>query len=54
VLFTSLHHYELFKTALKSLLGNGLKTWLTVFVLSVSFVLIIFMQGCSKAGADRR
>ncbi|MDD4431778.1 MAG: FtsX-like permease family protein [Bacteroidales bacterium] len=36
---------KLFKTALKSLLGNGLKTWLTVFVLSVSFVLIIFMQG---------
>ena len=33
------------KTAIKSLLGNGLKTWLNVFVLSISFVLIIFMQG---------
>lgn len=35
----------LFKTALRSLLGNGLKTWLNVFVLSFTFVLIIFMQG---------
>jgi putative ABC transport system permease protein len=35
----------LFRTALRSLIGNGLKTWLNVFVLSFSFVLIIFMQG---------
>ena len=35
----------IFKTAIKSLLGNGLKTWLNVFILSLSFVLIIFMQG---------
>ncbi|MDP4240264.1 MAG: FtsX-like permease family protein [Bacteroidota bacterium] len=35
----------LIKTALRSLIGNGLKTWLNVFVLSFSFVLIIFMQG---------
>ena len=35
----------LLKTALRSLIGNGLKTWLNVFVLSFSFVLIIFMQG---------
>ena len=25
-------------------MGNGLKTWLNVFVLSISFVLIVFMQ----------
>jgi len=31
--------------ALRSLIGNGLKTWLNVFVLSFTFVLIIFMQG---------
>jgi len=35
----------LVKTAFKSLIGNGLKTWLNVFVLSFTFVLIIFMQG---------
>lgn len=35
----------LLKTAFRSLIGNGLKTWLNVFVLSISFVLIIFMQG---------
>jgi len=35
----------LFKTAMRSLIGNGLKTWLNVFVLSFTFVLIIFMQG---------
>ncbi|MDR3652029.1 MAG: FtsX-like permease family protein [Paludibacter sp.] len=35
----------LFKTAFRSLIGNGLKTWLNVFVLSFTFVLIIFMQG---------
>lgn len=29
----------------RNLLGNGLKTWLNVFVLSVSFVLIIFSMG---------
>ena len=33
------------KLALQNLIGNGLKTWLNVFVLSISFVLIIFMQG---------
>ena len=31
--------------AFRSLIGNGLKTWLNVFVLSFVFVLIIFMQG---------
>lgn len=36
---------KLFKTALQSLIGNGLKTWLTVFVLSIAFVMIILMQG---------
>ncbi len=33
------------KTAIQSLIGNGLKTWLTVFVLSLSLVMIIIMQG---------
>lgn len=35
----------LLKTALQSLIGNGLKTWLTVFVLSMAIVMIIIMQG---------
>lgn len=35
----------LLKTALQSLIGNGLKTWLTVFVLSMALVMIIIMQG---------
>ncbi len=39
---------KLFKTAFKSLIGNGLKTWLNVFVLSISFVLIILLQGILK------
>ena len=38
----------LFKTAFRSLIGNGLKTWLNVFVLSISFVLIIILQGILK------
>lgn len=38
----------LFKTAFRSLIGNGLKTWLNVFVLSISFVLIILLQGILK------
>jgi len=33
------------KLALKNVLGAGLRTWLNVFVLSLSFVLIIFSQG---------
>ena len=33
------------KLAIKNLLGAGLRTWLNVFVLSLSFVLIIFTQG---------
>jgi ABC-type lipoprotein release transport system permease subunit len=35
----------LLKLAVKNLLGAGLRTWLNVFVLSLSFVLIIFSQG---------
>jgi putative ABC transport system permease protein len=35
----------LLKLAFKNLLGAGLRTWLNVFVLSLSFVLIIFAQG---------
>lgn len=37
-----------FKTAFRSLVGNGLKTWLNVFALSISFVLILGMQGILK------
>ncbi len=33
------------KLALRNLLGAGLRTWLNVFVLSVAYVLIIWMQG---------
>src|SRR5690554_2016549 len=36
---------KLLKIALRNLLGNGLKTWLNVFVLSISFVLITFTMG---------
>ncbi len=36
---------KLLKTAFRSLIGNGLKTWLNVFVLSITFVMIILMQG---------
>lgn len=36
---------KLIKMTLRSLIGNGLKTWLNVSVLSFTFVLIIFMQG---------
>lgn len=34
-----------FKLALKNLIGAGLRTWLTVFVLSFAFVMIIFQWG---------
>lgn len=43
----------LFKSAFKSLLGNGLKTWLNVFVLSISFVLIILLQGILKGWSEQ-
>ena len=36
---------KLLKLAFRNLIGNGLKTWLNVFVLSISFVLIIFSMG---------
>lgn len=36
------------RLAVKNLLGAGLRTWLNVFVLSLSFVLIIFFQGLLK------
>jgi hypothetical protein len=35
----------LFKLALKNLIGAGTRTWLNVFVTSITFVLIIFMSG---------
>ena len=35
----------LLKLASKNLLGAGLRTWLNVFILSLSYVLIIFTQG---------
>ncbi len=44
---------KLFGSALKSLLGNGLKTWLNVFVLSISFVLIIILQGILKGWSNQ-
>lgn len=44
---------KLFGSALKSLLGNGLKTWLNVFVLSISFVLIIILQGILKSWSNQ-
>jgi len=44
---------KLFKTALRSLIGNGLKTWLNVFVLSISFVLIILLQGILKGWSSQ-
>jgi ABC-type transport system, involved in lipoprotein release, permease component len=44
---------RLFKTAFRSLLGNGLKTWLNVFVLSISFVLIILLQGILKGWSSQ-
>ena len=46
--FRGLGGIILLKTAFRSLIGNGLKTWLNVFVLSISFVMIILMQGLLK------
>ena len=46
--FRGLGGLFLFKTAFRSLVGNGLKTWLNVFALSISFVLILGMQGILK------
>lgn len=43
-----LGNFILLKTAYRSLVGNGLKTWLNVFALSISFVLILGMQGLLK------
>jgi len=43
----------LFKTAFRSLIGNGLKTWLNVFVLSVTFVMIILLQGILKGWSEQ-
>ncbi|MBK9290874.1 MAG: FtsX-like permease family protein [Bacteroidetes bacterium] len=39
------------KLAIRNLLGAGLRTWLNVFVLSITYVLIIWMQGL-MAGWD--
>lgn len=44
---------KLFKTAFRSLIGNGLKTWLNVFVLSISFVLILLLQGILKGWSNQ-
>ncbi len=35
----------IFKLALRNLIGAGLRTWLNVFVLSLAFVMIIWVQG---------
>ncbi len=37
-----------FKLAIKNLLGAGLSTWLNVFVLSTSFIIIIWTRGLLK------
>jgi hypothetical protein len=42
------------KLALRNLLGAGLRTWLNVVVLSLSFVLIIWLQGLYKGMGDQR
>ncbi len=42
-----------FKLAYKNLIGAGLRTWLNVFVLSISFVVIIFFKGMLD-GWDRQ
>ena len=34
-----------FKLAFRNLVGAGLRTWLNVFVLSLSYVVIIYMHG---------
>lgn len=34
-----------FKLAVRNLLGAGMRTWINVFVLSISYVLIIWVQG---------
>lgn len=36
---------KLLKLVFRNLMANGLKTWLNAFVLSVAFMLIIFLQG---------
>ncbi|MQY60228.1 ABC transporter permease, partial [bacterium] len=41
------------KLALRNLLGAGLRTWLNVVVLSLSFVLIIWLQGLYKGMGDQ-
>jgi len=41
------------RLALKNLLGAGLRTWLNVVVLSLSFVLIIFLQSLYKGMGDQ-
>ena len=43
----------IFKTAFRSLIGNGLKTRLNVLVLSMSFELIIILQGILKGWSNQ-
>ncbi|MFC1745571.1 hypothetical protein ACFL35_16385 [Candidatus Riflebacteria bacterium] len=43
----------LFRVALRNLLGTGLRLWINVLVISLSIVIIIFMQGI-LAGMDRQ
>jgi len=43
----------LLRLALKNLLGAGLRTWLNVVVLSLSFVLIIWLQSLYKGMGDQ-
>ena len=44
---------KILKLVFRNLISNGLKTWLNVFVLSIAFVLIIFMQAILQ-GWDRQ
>ena len=42
-----------FKLAYKNLIGAGLRTLLIVFVLSLAYVLIIYMNGIYRDGTGR-
>ena len=42
-------NFMLFKIAIKNLLGAGVRTWLNVFVTSVSIFMIIFSSGMNLA-----
>jgi len=43
----------IFKLAFRNIVGAGLRTWLNVFVLSLAFVTIIWMQGFYKGVSEQ-